>query len=187
MVVVSVSMLVGLVHAVQADEAITIVPRAGFTISALGDDLRNYSQVTGTWVDKDKDPAHQGDRPADALNTSEIDCYPAYKACFESAAFVQDNKYLNVDVTVWEIQSLTKTRLVASVSGACATTTLTIDLATREVTLIRQNGGNSDYQQCVKPLAVFKGQGLYTPRDHPLVWNLVSGEAATKLDSRFKK
>jgi hypothetical protein len=177
-------------HAQEHDAGtvtVPVIPARVFLIA--GDDAREDGlTVTGTLVDKDINPAHSGDWPADALNTVRILCQPSIKMCIEADATIQSNHLLFSDLTLWEIDSATKTKLVATAEALCASSTLTINLATKEVTIVRMNGGLGDYAACIKKQNVNGHEvALYVPPDHPIVWTLVSGSEAMKIDPRFKK
>jgi hypothetical protein len=166
---------------------VPIAPLAIFQIFAVQNDMRlDGSSVTGTWIDDDR--AHPGDQPADALNVSHIECYPSKKVCIESHAAVQNNQWLTVDTTLWDISEQTKAKITATTAGLCATNTLTINLSTKEVTDIRQNGGDGDWAACTAKMKLADGSShsLYAPLDHPMIWKMVSGLDAMRMDIRFK-
>jgi hypothetical protein len=165
---------------------VPITPLAVFLIVAEQNDLRNdASTVTGTWVSEDK--SHPNDRPVDALNVSRIECYPSMHVCVESAAAVQDNQYLTARTAMWDITQVSKTQIMATVAGLCVTNTLTIDLATREVTNVVQNGGYGEWALCIKKQKWPDGteHAMFTPYEHPIVWKMVSGREAVRIDDRF--
>ena len=144
-------------------------------------------RVTGTWVSEDK--AHPGDRPPDALNVSRIECYPSMHFCVESAAAVQENRYLTARTAMWEITEVSKTQITAKVAGLCVTNTLTINLATREVASVVRNGGYGEWALCIKKQKWPDGteRAMFTPYERPIVWKMVSGVEATQIDDRFPR
>jgi len=174
----------------NADETgnvtVPITPLSTFLIAAQQDDLRNdTSTVTGTWVSEDK--AHPGDRPPDALNVSRIECYPSMHLCVESSAAVRENRFLAAATAMWEVTEVVKTKITATVAGLCSTNTLTINLATREVTNVALNGGYGDWALCTKKQKWPDGteHAMFTPYEHPIVWKMVSGREAMEVDDRF--
>jgi hypothetical protein len=180
------------VSVVRADDrgtvTVPLTPLAAFLIAAPENDMRNDgSVVVGSWVGEDK--AHPGDRPADALNVSRIECYPSMRMCVESSAAVQRNEYLTANTALWEITEATKTKITATVAGLCVTSTLTINATTKEVTNVSQDGGIGDWALCIKKQKWPNGEEhpMYTPIGHPIVWKMVSGLDAMKIDDRFKR
>src|SRR5262249_22629023 len=105
----------------------------------------------------------------------QIWCEKVIQKCFEALARVQEGQFLSADLEPYDITSWTKQEIAAETGALCATSVLTINLATQEVYRITRNGGVS--QEGCKKLS------HWTPLKKPVIEKLVDGLDAVKADS----
>jgi hypothetical protein len=144
-----------------------IVPLTTFMIT----EVLNSSVVSarGTWTIPDA--RTPGEQIADPINAVHIWCQKSAHQCFEALARVQGD-LLSAELIPYDVTAWTKQELTAETGGLCATSTLTINLLTREVYRITRNGGASP-NGC-------KDMSTWTPLKKPTVEKLVSGVDAMK-------
>jgi hypothetical protein len=145
-----------------------ITPLPPFLVQPLDADTVD---VSGTWTIPD--PPTPDDRIVDPVNSVDIRCWRSSSVCTEALARVASNgKYLRGDLIEWTITRWTPRELTAEAREMCVTTTLTINLAAKEVFKIVRNGGWCE------------NVPNWRPPDNPIVWKLVDGFHA--LDPRTR-
>jgi hypothetical protein len=154
------------------------IPLGLFLITDAGSQV----VVTGSWTIPDAGTS--GDRIADPINTVQITCDPKDKICNEAIATVVNaanpgkQMYLAVDLVQWVITDWTKQEITAVADALCITTTMSINLVTKEVYKISRNGGISP-DSC-------KSINTWVPLHKPNIAKLVSNEEAMQLDPRTR-
>jgi hypothetical protein len=157
-----------LISVIASGKPPEIVPLSTFMIT----EVLNSSVVSarGTWTIPDA--RTPGEHIADPINAVNIWCQKSAHQCFEALARVQDGDLLSAELIPYDVTGWTKQEITAETGGLCATSTLTINLLTREVYRITRNGGASP-NGC-------KSMPGWTPLKKPTIEKLVSGVDAMK-------
>ena len=104
----------------------------------------NYAWATGTWV-------IEGQKQAFPLQTTQIRCEKEMRRCTAGTAIVMVGDQLNVDVSVHEVISWEKSRIVfVDDSPKCVQYVYTIDLVTKVANGVRRKrqGTQDDSANC---------------------------------------
>ncbi len=115
-----------------------VLPAYWFIVTADVDQV-NQVQAGGSWVSKDAAPGN--------LQTATIDCVKSRMQCIESSAQVSVNEggLLETVQTVFDIESWTESEIRTKVAQKpCASRTLTLDIANKQVKSISTAGKSPD-------------------------------------------
>jgi hypothetical protein len=114
------------------------LPAYWFIVTADVDQI-NQVQAGGSWVSKDTSPGN--------LQTTTIDCVKSRMQCMESSSLVAVNEggLLENVQTVYDIESWTDNEIRTKVTfKPCATRTLTLDIANKQVKSVATAGKTPD-------------------------------------------